>query len=239
MTGVIEMQDVAHVQNMMVMPTGRRMPSNSEIAAFNTRLAPIEMAAPSLHLQHAFPLNGKGRPSSVVPNEQSAETPEARGVQVHAKYLIPLCYAACGLILCLCNLLVPDGVGTVGLLLCPVWTLVLTLQAVADADPACIWLGSLLIVLYPFMLLGRTPLLLMVYLVVFAAFAGGKFWQGLHGPPFVLVCVCWFGLATSVALGIIAEHPRAQLSVATFFALALAIISSGARFGQLRLAVIA
>jgi hypothetical protein len=52
----------------------------------------------------------------------------------------------------------------------------------------------------------------------------------------VLVCVCWFGLATSCVLAVLADHPRAQLGAAVFFALGSAIVSS-ARFGGLRVAV--
>jgi hypothetical protein len=231
----IEVHDMARLRPLLVMPSASRRPiTPAELAVFNARLAPIEMAAPSLHLmprECALLLSPTAKQS---PPLSSLEPPAGELPQ----YALPGVYGACGLALCLSNLLVPDGVAACVQLLGPVWTLALALQALADPDPAWRWLGGLAGLLLPFVVLLRDPLFVCFYLGVFAAFASGRFWDALHGPAFVLVCACWFGLLSACALSVLANHPRAQLAVATFFALAAAIVSSGARFGKLRLSVL-
>ena len=232
-TLAIEVHDMARLRPLLVVPSASRRPiTAAELAVFNARLAPIEMAAPSLHLMQASTSECKpplqARAESVVPPPRELQLP------LHA---LPALYAGCGLALCLCNLLVPDGVATCVQLLCPVWTVALALHALADPDPAWRCLGGLAALLLPFVLLVRDPLFVCFYLVVFAAFASGRIWVALHGPAFVLGCACWFGLVSACILSVLANHPRAQLSVAAFFALAAAILSSWARFGKLRLTV--
>ena len=224
----IEVHDLARLHPLLVVPSASRRPpvTPAELAVFHARLAPIEMAAPSLHLLHGEP-SSSARPPLAA---KADPDPPLAAPPLLAAYAVPGLYAACGLLLGLCNLLVPDGVGACVLVLCPAWTLALALHALADPDPAWRWLGLLSAQLLPFVVLLRDPLFVGFYLAVFAAFASGRFWAALHGPPFVLVCACWFGLLSACALSVLAPHPRAQLSVAVFFALAAAIVSSGARF---------
>jgi hypothetical protein len=119
----------------------------------------------------------------------------------------------------------------------PPWTLTLVLHAVATSDPAWLWFAFLAVMLLPFVLLLRHILFVCFYLLAFASFASGKFWQLLQGPALVLACVAWAGLLSGVTLTVLAEHPRAQVSVAAFFALSVAIVSSAARFHKLVLRV--
>jgi hypothetical protein len=223
----IEVQDMAR----LVVPSPRRVPTTREMAAFVARLAPIEMATGSVHLHQPssfLPLraNSVKLPEPVVP-------PAPRQLTIQAG-AVPAGYFACGLGLCLCNVLVPDGVVSCAHLLSPLWTLALAMHALAYGDPPWMWLGALVAVLLPFVLLVGDPLFAWFYLVVFAVFGSGRFWVSLQGPAFILVCACWFGLAAACVLGLLADHPRAHLCVAVFFALALAIVGSWARFGKLR-----
>lgn len=227
----MEVQDMAR---LLVVPSSRRPIPAAELAAFNARLAPIEMAAPSLHLLP--PASGKvGGCKSGPQANPSPDTPAPDSVRKSPPYLISACYIGVGLVLCLCNVLVPDGLVTCMHLLCPVWTLGLAFQSLAEPDRAWAWLGWLTILLLPIVLLLHDVLFLGFYLAVFTVFASGRFWQILHGPAFVLVCVCWFGLAAACASGAFVQHPRAQLCVAISFALAAAIVSSAVRFGRVNL----
>jgi chemotaxis protein methyltransferase CheR len=135
------------------------------------------------------------------------------------------------------NLAVDTNFGEMNLILCPIWTLTLAAHALATSDPAWLWLGALTGLLLPFVLLLRDVLFVCFYLLVFAAFATGRFWQTLQGPPLVLACVSWAGLLSGCTLAVLAEHPRAQVSVATFFGLSAAMVSSAARFGKVVLRV--
>jgi hypothetical protein len=233
MAGVIEVQDMARVHPMLVVPSPRRPVSSAELAVFNARLAPIEMASPSLHLAASFPPSRPAhKPSAPSPSEPPPPLGKALPV-----YSLPLTYAACGLVVGLCNVLVPQGVVTCAHLLSPVWTLALALQALAEPDQAWAWLGWLTILLLPITLLLLDPLFACFYLLALAAFGSGRFWQTLRGPAFILVCVCWFGVATACTLAVLAEHPRAQLGVASLFAVMAIIVSSASRFAQLRVCV--
>lgn len=228
----MEVQDLAR---LLVVPASRGPIPAAKLAAFHARLAPIEMSAPSLHLvsQAAQAWAGAGKsPGSADPVAKDGGV----GRELPG-YLVPVCYAGCGLALGLCNVLVPDGLVACAHVLCPVWTLGLGLHAAVEPDAAWFWLGFLAILLLPVTLLLHDALFLGLYLFVFAVFASGRFWQLLRGPAFALVCACWFGLATACASGLFVQHPRAQLAVATCFALAAGVVSSAVRFGRLRVTV--
>ena len=230
---------------VLVVPSMRRPPTAKEMATFVSRLAPIEMASPSLtHYQHhppRDPATGTAISTPTTTTTAAGSHQQQQQQQIIQGWAIPLAYVACGLALCLCNILVPEGIVACVHVLCPVWTLTLALHALAlhsTTDPTWLWLGGLTGLLLPFVLLVRDLLFVCFYLLVFAVFAtGGRFWQTLQGPPFVLVCVSWLGLLSGIVLAVLAEHPSAQLSVAAFFALSTAIVSSGARFGKLVLRV--
>ncbi len=224
----LEVADLANVHNLLVVPSPRRVPTAKEMAAFVARLAPIEMAAPSISSSTRQQANQSG--SSREPEPLPHHSGKPLAVQGWA---IPLGYLVCGALLFLCSLLIPDGLVMCGHILTPAWTLALVAHALATEDPAWVWLGLLTACLLPFVLLVKDPLFLGFYLLAFAVFASGRFWQALQGPPFILVCVSWFGLLTSLTLALLADHPRAQLSAAAFFALAGAGVASSSRFGRL------
>ena len=233
MAAVIEVHDLARVHSLLVVPSPRRQVSLPQLQEFNARLAPIEMAAPSIHLQ---PAGHKAAALPTVP-EKTVLEPLGNKPRTVPAFALPLAYSLCGLTLCLCDILVPHAVVACAHLLSPVWSLALALQALAEPDRVWTWLGALTILLLPATLLLRHLLFACFYLVVLAVFGSGRFWQTLHGPPFVVVCVCWFGLATSCALALLAEHPRAQLAVATFFAIVAVVVGSAVRYGRLHLEV--
>ena len=235
----IEVQDMARVHSLLVVPSPRRIPTSKEMAAFVSRLAPIEMAAPSLTAcmsssskQHAILPAHQHHHHQADPQAGSQTSCSGPAVTVQG-WAIPLAYAGCGMLLCLCNILVPDGIVACAHVLAPAWTLTLALHALASNDPVWLWLGALVALLLPFVLLLRDPLFACFYLLAFAGFGSGRFWHTLQGPAFILACVSWFGLATGCVMTVLADQPRAQLSVAAFFALASAIVTSAARFGKL------
>lgn len=218
----VEVHDLANVHNLLVVPSPRRVPTTKEMAAFVARLAPIEMATPSIS-------------SSTKQQAPSTKTgcEEPHKQQALAGWAIPLGYTCCGLLLFLCGVLVPDGLIPCAHILTPVWTLTLAAHALALNDPVWAWAGLLAACLLPFVLLLRNALFFGFYLLAFSAFGTGKFWLTLKGPPFILAGVCWLGLLVGCGLAFLADHPRAQLTVATFFALASAVVTSSARFGRL------
>lgn len=233
---VLEVKDIS--SRLLVVPSRKKPVTSSEMAAFNARLAPIEMNAPSVHLVAGLqkqplaipgpPVPGKGEPIEPAPKPLSIDVP---------RFALPLGYGMCGLILALCTLLSPDSVVACTQVLCPLWTLVLALHALADGEIIHIWLGCLTAALLPVILLVRDPLFVCFYLLVFGGFASGRFWRSLHGFAFVGLCISLFGLVTACVLSVLADHPRAQLSVAAVFALGVAVVSSATRFKSLRLTV--
>lgn len=236
----LEVKDIS--SRLLVIPSARKKPpvSANEMAAFNARLAPIEMSTPTVHLlvpglqkTPILPVTG-GKPENNSEPMISIARQQGSSIDI-PNYVLPGAYALFGLSLSLCTLLTPEYVVTCMHILCPAWTATLLLHALADGDLTWAWLGGITGALLPFVLLLRDPLFVCFYLVVFAVFATGKFWQSMRGPPFVLVCVCLFGLLTSCVLSVFADHPRAQLSIAAVFSLGSAIVSSFSRFGKLHL----
>jgi hypothetical protein len=248
----LEVQDVLKVQALFVVPSSGSSsrapaPSHAKPAAASSglqRLAPIEMAAQSIHLAPAsqtpssFVLGGKKEQALPPAPHQGRvlKDPEAGlGYPLHAKpwvvgtgVVVPLAYTCCGLTLCLCHLLAPGYMHACALLLSPVWTLTLALHAAGMmGDFVWFWLGVLTILLLPFVILNSHLLFVAFYLAVFAAFGSGRFWMNLKGLPFLAVGLCWFGLASSLVLSVVLQdQPAVQLGVACFFALAAASISS-------------
>jgi hypothetical protein len=243
---------IDHIQDarLLVIPSMRRIPTPKEMASFVTRLAPIEMAAPSLTSPPTLPLSTP-RGALVLPlhnnnsdpTKASASQPlstAAVGQSIQG-WTIPLAYVACGLGLCLCNILVPDGIVGCLHILCPIWTLVLGLHAAAFLaldGPVWAWGGVLVATLFPFVVQLSHASFTSFYFLVFAAFASGRFWQTLHGVAFLAVGVCWFGLLSACVLSaIIEDHHRIQLGIVGFFAIAAASISSGCSLHKLTLRV--
>lgn len=258
----LELADVLRVQSLFVLPSSRH--TAPQPPTLLHRLAPIEMAAQSIHL--APPVQTRGASllsmppplnrltSSAVDLERQQHQQQEHGhacqcpprfcrvadpmpiltpakqLTLRPAWLVPVGYACCGLALCLCHVLAPGYVQQGGILLAPPWTLVLALHAVAQNDAVWFWLGLCTALLLPSaIILAHHDLLFAgFYLVVFAVFASGRFWQTLHGPPFLLVSLCWFGLASSLALGIAMQdhHPGSQFAAAAFFALAAGSVSA-------------
>lgn len=222
---------MASVQSLLVMPSQhRRPPTPKEFAAFASRLAPIEMNTPSIS-------SSSGKNGAVVSATKDEPRPAPPKPLSLPGFAIPGGYAACGVLLCLCDILVPHALVACGHVLCPVWTLTLAAHAVAHGEPAWLWFGALTALLLPFVVLLRDALFVGFYLVVVSAFGSGRFWLALQGPPFFVVCACWFGLGAACVLAALSDHPRAQLGVGAFFSLACAVVSSACRFGGLVLRV--
>jgi hypothetical protein len=227
-----------NIARLLVVPSSRRPATPHEVAAFNARLAPIEMHSPSLHLMQGFQKSlPVSKPDPDHPPISTIATPRKSLSLEIPGWFLPCIYAGVGTVLALCTLLVPHLLGPCAHILGPLWTAGVAVHALADGDSAWVWLGFLTALLLPFVLLVGHPLFACFYLLVFSAFVSGRFWRSLQGPAFILVCVCLFGLVTACALSLLAEHPHAQLSVGTGFSLGAAIVSSAARFGRLRLSV--
>jgi len=248
----IEVQDMAHVQSLMVVPSPRRVPTAREMAAFVARLAPIEMAAPSISCSSNMANNNNI--NKLVPRGQHACSDDSyshgnnnSGSNSSANpkpfslpgWTIPLGYLCCGTVLFLWGLvLVPGGLTACAHILTPLWTLTLAAHALALNDPTWSWLGLLVACLLPFVLLLRDPLFAGFYLLLVAVFGtGGRFWIALKGPPLVLVTACWFGFASCCVLAVLADHAGSQLAAAACFSLASAVVASSTVFGKLVLRV--
>lgn len=235
---VLEVKDIAR---LLVVPSRKKAVSPSDMAAFNARLAPIEMNAPTVHLvpgmqKHSPAFGPSSRMSDPSPSGVDPVPTRREAIEL-PQWVLPSVYAGCGLVLSVCTLLVPGAFVPCMHALAPIWTGALLLHALADGDVAWLWLGCLTAALLPLVLLIAEPLFGCFYLIVFGAFASGRFWRSLHGPALILVAVCLFGLVVSCVLSVLADHSQAHLSVAVLFALGAAIASSMARFGKLRLSV--
>ena len=273
----LELPDVLKVQSLFVVPSSRNsalfVPNSQQQnqAGGMQRLAPIEMAAQSIHMasstssftannnsnnnnsSNASSLVASRRASSAVRDMEvgygqncqgeagtsgccqdfcvspasTASTLASKPWSIPVRAVVPLTYSCCGAGLCLCHLMAPGYIHACTLLLSPLWTLALALHAVAMRDLIWLWLGLLAVLLLPFTLLVADMIFVAFYLAVFAVFASGRFWQNLKGLPFLMVSLCWFGLASSLALSaVLQEQPVAQLAVATFFALAAGVVSA-------------
>ena len=230
----IEIQDVTRVLSQLVMPSPRRP---NAAGATLKHLAPIEMAAQSIHMHQPYhslqapgPPSGKDK-SSVAVSIAPVLDPAPSSGQSKPAFLvhgwgIPLGYTLCGLCMGLCNLVAPGFTPECAHLLCPLWTLALGLHAAAEHDPVWAWCGLLCVLLLPFVILVRDFLFAAFYLLVFTGFTSGRFWQFFQGPTFILLSICWVGLCVCCGLSLGAEHPCAQISVAGFFSLTAGIISS-------------
>jgi hypothetical protein len=246
----LEVQDVLKVQALFVVPSSgsssraASCPAKHAASCGLQRLAPIEMAAQSIHLAPAaqspssFVLGGR-KEQAVLPSAAPGRVlkdpeagpgwqPPAKPWVVSTGLVVPVAYTCCGLALCLCHLLAPGYMHACALLLSPAWTLTLALHAAGMmGDFVWFWLGVLTILLQPFVILNSNLLFVAFYLAVFAAFGSGRFWMNLKGLPFLAVGLCWFGLASSLVLSVVLQdQPAVQLGVACFFALAAACISA-------------
>lgn len=209
-------------------------------------LAPIEMAAHSIHLHQPYHghlvLNSSSAPKCqaaaiaipIAPDpllQSSVGTCKSSPSLVIQGWLIPLGYACCGLCMGLCNLIVPGSVGSCAHLLCPIWTLTLGMHAATETDPVWAWCGVMCLLLLPCVILVHDLLFVAFYLLVFTVFSVGRFWQTFQGPVFILLAMCWTGLLVCCGLSLASDHPYSQISVAGFFSLSASVISS-ARLGK-------
>jgi hypothetical protein len=248
----IELQDVNRVLSQLVMPSPRRPGCPSSVLR---HLAPIEMAAQSIHLHQPYhplvasmglPVPGppsKGHSGGVsIPVAPDPFPPPSHTKCIGGSLLgvqgwgIPLGYACCGLCMGLCNLIIPAHITQCAHLLCPIWTLTLGMHAAMETDPLWVWTGLMCLLLLPFVILVKDLLFVGFYLLVFTFFTSGRFWLNFQGPCFILICICWTGLVVCCILSIGSDHPRSQISVAGFFALSASIIASS-RLGRLCLRV--
>jgi hypothetical protein len=214
-------------------------------------LAPIEMATQSIHLHQPYhqlqvlgPQSGatngysKGQhhgsvsiavagPGTVPDSGASLVVPgKPPSLANVGGWLIPCGYTVCGLGMGLCNLIAPSHTPECAQILGPIWTLSLGLHVASELDPVWFWWGILCILLLPFVILVRDFLFAAFYLLAFAGFSSGRFWQFFQGPSFILLCICWAGLLASLGLSLASDHPSAQISAAGFFSLTAGIISS-------------
>ena len=166
---------------------------------------------------------------SVCTPQQASQTPCSITVPGWAT---PVGYTLCGLGLGLCNLLAPGYIRTCANLLCPSWTLSLALHIVSDpavrSETCWIWAGVLTLLLLPFVISVGTPIFVGFYLLVFALFSSGMFWQRLQGAAFILAWLCWGGLLVSCCISFGYVMPQEMnLCVAAFFSISLGVINSG------------
>ena len=263
----LEVADVLRVQSLFVLPSSSSRAVQSRVfpagqqAKNAGRLAPIEMAAPSIHmispsssapmsLSHSqsplpAPPPAAGKPAQEerdcwtmlchpTPSMEQEYPREQKPRHLSPGVLVPLGYITCGVCLLLCHLMAPGYPSHCVIMLSPIWTLTLALHTIGMMnDQVWMWLGLLTILALPFTILLSDRLFWTFYLFIFTVFCSGRFWQALQGPFFLLVGLCWFGLASSLALGfVLRDHPVAYQGLACFFALAAGSIS-GSRLGRI------
>ncbi len=245
-SGALELQDVTRVLSQLVMPSPRRPGGAAPASSSLKHLAPIEMAAHSIHLHQPYhslaplppapPPPSQHHPPSATPASVAIPLQSIAGEwfahssshkpQPLQAWGVPVGYTVCGLCMGLCNLIEPRYTPSCAHLLCPVWSLSLGLHAATETDPLWAWWGGMCVLLLPFVILVQDYLFAAFYLLAFAGFTSGRFWQTFQGPSFILLSICWGGLVLSCVLSAWSEHPCVQISIAGFFALIAGIISS-------------
>jgi hypothetical protein len=216
----IEVKDPSRIRCLIVpaCPNTRSPP--------NRQPGPLEMATRSIQ----FPTTStaalmKAAPSSCILSVDPVAAPP--GLLVPG-WFVQAGYAFCGLAFGLCNLIAPGYIQACAHLLCPVWTLALTLHIITvQSEPGRAWGGILTLCLLPFVILVGSSLFVGFYLLVFAVFASGMFWRRLQGAHFLLVWLCWAGFFLACGLGFGTVPVQMHLSVAAFFAIAIGILNSG------------
>lgn len=245
----LEVADVHRVQSLLVLPCSSSpftAASNASVqpAHNGNRLAPIEMMTPSIHmvLKSGTPVipkhssasansNGLGAAHGLPASTTGGSLPHLDGKIVPPLWVIPMGYIVCAMWFSTCTLMAPGYLHVCGHTLCPLWAAVLLCHAAVfyvvwrDAVWACF--GLLVLAIFPGVVVVFNSWIVSVYLIVFAAFASGHFWQTLHGATFIAVCVCWFALLSVFVLKtFIQEHALVQMGLMGLFALAIAVIAS-------------
>jgi hypothetical protein len=222
----IEVKDPSRIR-CLVMPScaNARSPPNRQPG-------PLEMATRSIQFPPSHHTGGMMKTSSscalilAVAGEHHDQG-STGGLTVPG-WLVQAGYAVCGLAFALCNLIAPGYIQACAHLLCPVWTLALTLHIISvQSEPARVWAGILTLCLLPFVILVGSSLFVGFYLLVFACFASAMFWRRLQGAHFLLVWLCWAGFFLACGLGFGTVPVQMHLSVAAFFAIAIGILNGG------------
>lgn len=265
----IELADVHRVQSLLVLPApASSYPRNNACAPVFTnssslssshnhqqhgsRLAPIEMMAPSIHmvLKAGPPVIPKHSPHHLVASSAAA-TPSMTGALIDGPtlvpplWVIPVGYILSAIWFSTCTLMAPGYLHVCGHTLCPLWGVVLLCHAamfyVVFGDTTWACFGLLVLALFPSVVVASNSWVVSLYILVFAAFASGHFWKTLHGLAFIAVCVCWFALLSVFVLrAFVQEHMLVQMGLMGLFALAIAVIVSlfGMRKLSLRVSVL-
>lgn len=210
-----------------------------------SRLAPIEMMAPSIHMVFKAGVAAVMMPTTASSSKHSGGQPHHCQPSQKALpatldlpraippplWFIPVGYVLCAAWFSTCTLMAPGYLHVCGHTLCPAWTCVLLCHSAAFllvwGDSAWACYGLLVACLFPCVVVLSSAAVVALYLLVFAAFASGCFWRTLHGPAFLAACVCWFALLSGFILSLcVREHVTVQLGVMGLFALTVACIAS-------------
>lgn len=180
-----------------------------------SKIAPSEMQTPSVTFSGTKPASA---PSvSVTLSDPCPAGPVAHG------WLVPVCYASCGVVMGLCNLFVPGACRECAHLVCPIWSCAVLLH-LATQPPTLQWLGVLVILFLPFVLMLGDLLFVAAYAIMFTIFAAGNAWSTAHGPSFILMCVCACAAVATAIMSTASPIPHVHLSVSGFSATVCAIV---------------
>jgi len=205
----ITVEDLSKIRTMaMPVPRGARTVQPS-------KLAPVEMQHPSVSFSGS-------KPAPAVPAPAPASEPCPAGPVAHG-WLIPSGYACCGAVMALCNLFVPGACRECAQLICPIWSCAVLLH-LATQPPTLQWLGVLVILFLPFVLMLGDPLFVAAYAVMFTLFAAGNAWSTAHGPSFIFMCVCACAAVATAVMSTASPMPHVHLSVSGFSATVCAIV---------------
>ena len=218
----IEVKDPSRIR-CLVMPScpSTRNPPNRQPG-------PLEMATRSIQFPANHAAVTKAAACTILSVMPESPTMIGSAGLVAPGWLVQAGYAFCGLSFGLCNLIAPGYIQACAHLLCPVWTLALTMHIITvQSEPGRVWGGILTLCLLPFVILVGSSLFVGFYLLVFAVFASAMFWRRLQGAHFLLVWLCWAGFFLACGLGFGTVPVQMHLSVAAFFAIAIGILNAG------------
>jgi len=221
----LSVQDISQISNLSV--NNMMTPSCSgKTPHHNNPGGRCEMSMPSITFSHANKNNtiSMGPKQAITPCAMEAPVvspPNSGQMLDYPGWIIPMIYLHCGLISCLCNLIAPYWTLQCGRFLCPFWSVGILMHASTHSG-VYLWWGLAIMSLYPYVIEMSDGLFGILYILLFAGFASGRFWRDQRGVALILVCACWIGILGALVWTVLLDPTRNMappLTLAGFFAI--------------------
>ena len=195
---------------------------------------PSELTLPSISFTGG-PAGGPGVCKLRCPPPQSVGCEPA--VRDFSGSFVSLLYLNVALASGLGLLFLPSAGETLGLMVCPVWSVAVLFHAFSG-DMALLSTGVALAITYPILVIVHDFQLYAGYLLLFAGFVSRGFWREQRGVWLILCVACWIGVLAGVAGLLIFRDSPGVLEAASLSGLALAVVCTR-RLARFRYKIVA